>query len=138
MIKSASLKDNANVVKYLPPVLETLEFEPIANELGVRGETYEAVKILDMAVKTLFKQGDQASDYLRMIVENFEGLADGEDTKHLKLFYLMIPPLCLSYIDHLQKGKDTLHLKNSNVGGFISDDGFPLGMAYLLKILGQE
>lgn len=27
--------------------------------------------------------------------------------------------------------------KNKNVGGFISDDGFPLGIAYLLKILNQ-
>ena len=24
-----------------------------------------------------------------------------------------------------------------NVDGFISDDGFPLGLAYMLKILGQ-
>lgn len=28
--------------------------------------------------------------------------------------------------------------KNKNVGGFISDDGFPLGIAYLLKILNQS
>jgi WASH complex subunit 7 len=57
--------------------------------------------------------------------------------KHLKLFYLIVPPLCLSYIDHLQKGKEKLTSKNKNVGGFISDDGFPLGIAYMLKILGQ-
>ena len=28
--------------------------------------------------------------------------------------------------------------KNKNIGGFISDDGFPLGVAYLLKILQQS
>jgi len=62
---------------------------------------------------------------------------DQESTKHLKLFYLMVPPLTLSYIDHLNKGKEKLTSKNKNVGGFISDDGFPLGVAYLLKILNQ-
>ena len=72
-----------------------------------------------------------------MIVKNFDGMLEQENTKHLKLFYLIIPPLTLSYIDHVQKGKEKLQSKNKNVGGFISDDGFALGVAYLLKILGQ-
>jgi len=73
-----------------------------------------------------------------MIVRNFDGIADQEETKHLKLFYLMIPPLTLSFIDHVQKGNEKINSKNSNVGGFISDDGFALGLAYLLKIMGQS
>ena len=57
--------------------------------------------------------------------------------KHLKLFYLIVPPLSLSYIEHVQKGNEKILSKNKNLGGFISDDGFPLGVAYLLKILQQ-
>ncbi len=96
--------------------------------------------MFDLCVKNLFKQAEDASDYLRMIVENMDGVLDSEDgsNKHLKLFYLMIPPLCGSYIEHLQKGKEKLHSKNKNVGGLVSDDGFALGIAYLLKILGQD
>lgn len=138
MIRSASLKDNANVIKYLPELLEKIEFEPIATELGIRGETYESVKLFDLCIKNLFKQAEQAGDYLRMIVQNFGDITEGENVKHLKLFYLMIPPLCLSYIDYVQKGREILVSKNKNVGGFISDDGFPLGIAYLLKILNVE
>lgn len=55
MIRSASLKDNANLVKYLPEIVSKIEFEPIANELGVRGECYESVKMFDMCIKNLFK-----------------------------------------------------------------------------------
>ena len=55
----------------------------------------------------------------------------------MKLFYLIIPPLTLNYIDHVQKGKEKIQSKNKNTGGFISDDGFALGVAYLLKVLGQ-
>ena len=73
-----------------------------------------------------------------MIVENFEGITAQENTKHLKLFYLIVPPLTMSYVDHIQKGKEKISSKNKNVGGFISDDGFPLGVAYLLKILDQS
>mmetsp|Transcript_12372 Transcript_12372/g.20784 ORF Transcript_12372/g.20784 Transcript_12372/m.20784 type:complete len:171 (-) Transcript_12372:72-584(-) len=90
-----------------------------------------------MCIRNLFKQKGDAGDFLRMIVSNFEGLSEQENTKHLKLFYLIIPPLTLCYVDHIQKGKEKILSKNKNVGGFISDDGFALGVAYLLKILGQ-
>jgi len=59
------------------------------------------MKLFDMCIKNLFKQADEAGDYLRLIVQNFEGLSKQDNTKHLKLFYLLIPPLTLSYIDHL-------------------------------------
>jgi WASH complex subunit 7 len=45
--------------------------------------------------------------------------------------------LTLSQVENVQRGKDALTHKNKNVGGFISDDGFSLGIAYLLKILNQ-
>lgn len=137
MIRSAALKDNANLVKYLPEMLHTVKFEQIAAELGIENETMEAIKVFDLCVKNLFKQADDAGDYLRMIVQNFEGIGKQENTKHLRLFYLMVPPLTLSFVEHVQKGKEKLIGKNQNVGAFISDDGFSLGIAYLLKILGQ-
>lgn len=76
MIRSASLKDNANLVKYIPQFVEDLKFETVANELGIREETLESVKLFDMCIKNLFKQSDDAGDYLRMIVKNFDGIAD--------------------------------------------------------------
>jgi WASH complex subunit 7 len=101
MIRSASWKDNANVVKYIPTLVESIRFEDVADELGIQGETYESLKMFDMCVKNLFKQAEDAGDYLRMIVKNFDGMLEQENTKHLKLFYLMIPPLTLSYVDHI-------------------------------------
>jgi len=68
MIRSASLKDNSNLMKYLPQIVETIKFELVAAELGIQGECYEATKMFDMVIKNLFKQADDAGDYLRMIV----------------------------------------------------------------------
>lgn len=39
MIRSASLKDNANLVKYLPTIVEQIKFEDVATDLGISGET---------------------------------------------------------------------------------------------------
>lgn len=138
MIRSASLKDNANLVKYLPTIVEQIKFEDVATDLGISGETIQAVKVFDMCIKNLFTQAEEAGDYLRMIVRNFDGILDQENVKHLKLFYLIVPPLTINYIDHIQKGNEKIMSKTKNIGGFISDDGFPLGVAYLLKILQQS
>ena len=106
--------------------------------MGISGETIQAVKVFDMCIKNLFTQALEAGDYLRMIVRNFENILDQENVKHLKLFYLIVPPLTINYIDHVQKGNEKIMSKTKNVGGFISEDGFPLGVAYLLKILNQS
>ena len=137
MIRSASLKDNANFMKYIPEIIKQIKFEEVAADLDFHSDTMESMKVFDMCIKNLFKQADDAGDYLRMIVENFNGITEQENTKHLKLFYLIIPPLTMSYVEHIQRGKERIACKNKNVGGFISDDGFPLGVAYLLKILDQ-
>lgn len=114
--------------------MEEIEFKKVAEDLGIQGETMEATKMFDMSIRLLFKQAQDATDFLRILVKNFEGVFDGAECEHLKLFYIMLPPLTLNYIEHVQKGKTKITKKN-NKDAFISEDGFPLGMAYLLKIL---
>jgi WASH complex subunit 7 len=138
MLTNASLKDNSNLIKFIPKILDDetkeIKFEDVASDLGVKGETLGACKMFDMSVRLLFKQASDATDYLRILVKNFDGVFENEDCAHLKLFYIIIPPLTLNYIEHIQKAKDKVSKKNSKEA-FISDDGFPLGIAYLLKIL---
>lgn len=75
MIKSASLKDNSNLRKYLPNIINNIKFEDVAGDLGIEGECMESMKVFDMCIKNLFKQAEDAGDYLRMIVKNFDGIA---------------------------------------------------------------
>lgn len=74
MIKSASLKDNSNLRKYMPEIVSKIKFEDVADELGIENESLEAIKVFDMCIKNLFKQAEDAGDYLRMIVKNFDGI----------------------------------------------------------------
>jgi len=55
MIRSASLRDNANLVKYIPDFVNNIKFEDVARELDIEGETIESIKVFDMCIKNLFK-----------------------------------------------------------------------------------
>ena len=39
------------------------------------------MKVFDICIKNLFKQADDAGDYLRVIVQNFEGVLDQDKLK---------------------------------------------------------
>ena len=137
MIRNASLKDNSNLIKFIPKIIEEVKFEDLSNELGIKGETYEACKMFDTSVRHLFQQEEEATDYLRILVKNFDGVFESENCAHLKLFHFIIPSLSLNFIEHVIRGKDRI-FKRNNKDAFISDDGFALGIAYLLKILNQQ
>ena len=55
MLRNASLKDNSNLIKFIPNIIEEGKFEDIANDLGIKGESLESCKIFDMVVRLLFK-----------------------------------------------------------------------------------
>jgi len=138
MIKNASLKDNQNLLTYLPSLLETYTFESVANDLAIGGETLEAVKMFDAAVSLMQKQGEDANDFMRKIVISNEGFTDANESMlPLKNFYMLIPAVTTDQINHVVIGRNKLK-QNNNKNAFISDDGFALGVAFLLKIFGID
>jgi WASH complex subunit 7 len=138
MIKNASLKDNQNLLKYLPSLLETYTFESVANDLAIGGETLESVKMFDAAVNLMQKQGEDANDFMRKMVVSNEGFTDANDSMlPLKNFFTLIPAVTTCQIDHVVIGRNKLK-QNNNKEAFISDDGFALGVAFLLKIFGID
>jgi WASH complex subunit 7 len=101
MIRNASLKDNSNLIKYIPKIVDEMSFEDVAADLGIKGETLEACKMFDMSVRLLFKQAQDATDFLRILVKNFDGVFEGAECAHLKLFHIIIPSLSLNFIEHV-------------------------------------
>ena len=79
MIKNASLKDNQNLLKFMPKLLDEFKFEEAAADLAIGAETYEAVKMFDESVRLMQKQGEDANDFVRNMVKNNEGFADKDE-----------------------------------------------------------
>ena len=55
MIRNASLKDNSNLIKFIPQILDEIKFEDVALDLGIKGEAGESCKMFDMSIRLLFK-----------------------------------------------------------------------------------
>lgn len=56
---------------------------------------------------------------------------------HLKNFYLIVPPLTINFVEYILIAKDRMtKQKNKNESSF-TDDGFAIGLVYILKLLDQ-
>jgi WASH complex subunit 7 len=62
---------------------------------------------------------------------------DGTDS-HLRNFFLIIPALTLSFVDSLRTAKERMEKTVKGSEAYFTDDGFPLGLAYILAILRQD
>jgi WASH complex subunit 7 len=49
---------------------------------------------------------------------------------------MILPPLTLNYVESLLIAKDKINKKNV-AGMYFTDDGFAMGVAYILRVLEQ-
>jgi WASH complex subunit 7 len=124
--------------------------ESIPFPRGLSTETIEAASQLDAVLANLMASFAEGSDYFRLLVSVFQhvllapskggpaGLNAGGGDSHLRNFFLIIPALCVSFVDHLRNSKDRMEKSVKGSDSFFSDDGFSVGCAYILAILKQD
>ncbi|XP_055624990.1 WASH complex subunit 4 [Toxorhynchites rutilus septentrionalis] len=135
MIRSGALHECTEAKVYLPIIDEELNFANYAKEEELHEMTVSAAEILELDINSLCQNYRIDTNYFRLLVNAFLNLRHAENI-HLQTFYMIIPPLTINFVEYILKAKEKL-AKRDKMGALFTDDGFAMGIAYILKLLDQ-
>ena len=100
--------------------------------------TEEAAKTLDDELELLRKHTAKGTNFFNVLVHEFAGKLEDIDDEHLNDFYLMIPALSLHAVESVVSIREKLARRGKEDAANFADDGFALGVAFLLCTLDQS
>ncbi|EJD75121.1 WASH complex subunit 7 [Loa loa] len=138
LVRSGGIEASIQSLGFLPNLDDVPSFEPLAINSKLSSETINAARVLDNVFDVAKKNINQSDNYLQILVEAFAPeLCENTKYEHLNFFYMIVPPLTINYVDRMLscKGKLGRRAKQNNT---FTDDGFILGVAFILVLLGQH
>lgn len=135
MVRSGGQHFCSNAIKFVPDLSAIADFPSLAEKSGLTKDTYSAAKNLSAVIGSLLDNFTEGTDFFKALVDVFREELNTDKNMHLRYFYIIIPPLIINFLEHMVNSKEKL-MKRSKEGCF-TDDGFAMGLAYLLQIVNQ-
>lgn len=109
----------------------------------VSDEAWNAAKNLDFILDSLKHTFTaEGTDYFKMFVSVFAPQFHSETNLHLKNFFIILPALTISFCESMLSAKEKMMKikkgQKSTSEGQFTDDGFAIGVAFILKLLDQD
>lgn len=136
MIRSGGLHCCSSAIRFVPDLEDIVNFEELVKEEGLSEETQRAASVLDLVLEDLTSNSAEGTEYFKMLVAVFAPEFRSMKNMHLRNFYMIVPPLTVNFVEHSIGCKEKLNKKNKT-GAAFTDDGFAMGVAYILKLLDQ-
>ena len=102
------MKDSTGTIKFIPKEALFANYCDILHELGFdeNSELWKTTKNFEDTIKLLMKKELEVKDYLRNLVNVFIGVFKGEQHKHMRQFYILVPALTINFVESIRIAKD--------------------------------
>uniref|UniRef100_A0A7E4VJA4 Rif1_N domain-containing protein n=1 Tax=Panagrellus redivivus TaxID=6233 RepID=A0A7E4VJA4_PANRE len=115
------------------------DFAAVIREAGASESSVEIATALDSLISGLGAGLVPDQDYVDMLIGVFaKEFRNYDKFAHLRNFFAAVPPLTLNHVDHMLTCRSKLGRRTQDDADFtFVDDGFCLGIAYILRLLNQ-
>lgn len=135
MVRSGGLHHLANAIQFVPD----LDQIPTFASGDISAASKHSATNLDEVLEDLSSSFAEGTEYFQILVKIFAPVFNTPTNLHLKNFYMIVPPLMLCFVEKMVVQKDRLVKRGQkDVEAAFTDDGFALGLAYILRVLDQD
>ena len=145
LLTSYNINDFNNLVQQLLLQETSDPVNPNVNNISpnmlsnTQNSLNDSNKIFCDTVNSLKQTGENEINYLKILITSFQGTLSPEKVPDIDLFAFLLPPLTITFIDNAINARDNLLKKNkSEEMAYFSDDGFMMGVCYLLKLFSAD
>eukprot|EP00850_Spirogloea_muscicola_P014459 SM000104S09329 [mRNA] locus=s104:89697:101114:+ [translate_table: standard] len=140
LVSSGMLQRGHASASFIPGLYESYLYQDNAQSAGMTSETVEAAKILDTAMQNLRSSTSaEPTQYFHLLVDVYAQTLRSPESSHLRDFYLTVPALTVNAVNSILQGREQLSRRRGGASSTtLADDGFMLGVAYILRVLQQE
>ncbi|KAJ3639981.1 hypothetical protein Zmor_003307 [Zophobas morio] len=137
LIRSGGRRFLADSTCFIPNLKEIDQLNELITQEEPSELTKKAANCFMSDIKNLVENFEEATEYFKLLVKVFIPVFRNPSNIHLKNFYIIVPPLTINFVEHSLTCKERLNKKNKNDAAF-TNDGFVIGLAYIIELLGQE